>query len=537
MATTMTTSDTMVADVIAQYLTRLGLRYVFGHPGGETAHLIDAFRRAGVPFLLTHHEATAAFMAAAYGDLTGIPGVCLATLGPGATNMVTGVANAYLDRSPVVALTAQLSLNGPKGATHQLLDLNQLYGAVAKGSRLVTAENVYAAVREATAVALEERPGPFHLAVPSDVAAIKVTPLAHSDTAAPTNSVPSPSPQALAKMDALLARSSRPAIIAGLGALRSQAQDAVTNLAHRWRAPVAVTPKGKGLIPEDDPLFAGAIEMAGNDIVVGFLQRADLILAAGLDVAEMDKPWLLGAPVIHLDTVPNREGYYPTEVELCGNVRPLLNQVTERVSRQGAWTDEELAQHRARLRDYVCPPSARLQPYQVVETFREAMGREAMATCDVGANKFLVGQVWKTYRAGTFMMSNGLSSMGYSIPTAATMKLLNPQRQVVAFVGDGGLSMYLGELETLKRLQIGLPIVVLVDNSLELIRRSQERRGYVEIGTTFTNPDFGLLARSFGLPYYQVTNVDECRRAAEEVIQANRLSLIAAEIDGHDYHL
>jgi acetolactate synthase-1/2/3 large subunit len=318
-------------------------------------------------------------------------------------------------------------------------------------------------------------------------------------------------------MDALLARSSRPAIIAGIGALRSQAQDAVTELAHRWHAPVAVTPKGKGLIPEDDPLFAGVIEMAGNDIVIGFLQRSDLILAAGLDVVEMDKPWLLSAPVIHLDTVPNEEGYYPTEVELCGNVRILLKQIGERVSRKGVWTDEELIQHRANLRDYVCPSSPRLQPYQVVETFREAMGREAMATCDVGANKFLVGQVWKTYRAGTFMMSNGLSSMGYSLPTAATMKLLNPQRQVVAFVGDGGLAMYLGELETLTRLSVGLLIVVLVDNSLELIRRSQERRGYAEIGTTFTNPDFGLLARSFGLAYYHVASVDECRRAAEEV--------------------
>jgi acetolactate synthase-1/2/3 large subunit len=533
----MTTGDPLVADVIAQHLAHLGLRYVFGHPGGETAHLIEAFRRAGIPFLLTHHEATAAFMAAAYGDLTGIPGVCLATLGPGATNMVTGVANAYLDRSPIIALTAQLSLSGPKGATHQRLDLNRLYGAITKGSTLVTPDNVHSVMAEAVAVALQERPGPFHLAVPSDVAATKVASVALPVPIQSANPVTPLSPPTLAKMDALLARSSRPAIIAGIGALRSQAQNAVTELAHRWHAPVAVTPKGKGLIPEDDPLFAGVIEMAGNDIVIGFLQRSDLILAAGLDVVEMDKPWLLSAPVIHLDTVPNEEGYYPTEVELCGNVRILLKQIGERVSRRGVWTDEELIQHRANLRDYVCPSSPRLQPYQVVETFREAMGREAMATCDVGANKFLVGQVWKTYRAGTFMMSNGLSSMGYSLPTAATMKLLNPQRQVVAFVGDGGLAMYLGELETLTRLSVGLLIVVLVDNSLELIRRSQERRGYAEIGTTFTNPDFGLLARSFGLAYYHVASVDECRRAAEEVARANRPTLIAAEIDGHDYRL
>lgn len=531
----MTTGDPMVADIIAQYLAQWGLRYVFGHPGGETAHLIEAFRRANIPFLLTHHEATAAFMAAAYGDLTGIPGVCLATLGPGATNMVTGVANAYLDRSPVIALTAQLSLNSPKGATHQLLDLNRLYGAITKGSTLVTPDNVHAVVVEAVAAALQERPGPFHLAVPSDVAATRITTPVPPVHVAPTKPMPPPSPQTLAKIDTLLARSSRPAIIAGIGALRSHAQDAVTELAHRWHAPVAVTPKGKGLIPEDDPLFVGVIEMAGNDVVIGFLQRADLILAAGLDVVEMDKPWLLTAPVIHLDTVPNEEGYYPTEVELCGNVRTLLKQIGERVSRRGTWTDEDLIQHQARLRDYVCPSSARLQPYQVVETFREAMGREAMATCDVGANKFLVGQVWKTYQAGTFMMSNGLSSMGYSIPTAATMKLLNPQCQVVAFVGDGGLAMYLGELETLTRLSIGLPIVVLVDNSLELIRRSQERRGYAEIGTTFTNPDFGLLARSFGLAYYQVASADECRCAAEEVARTHRPTLVAAEIDGHDY--
>jgi acetolactate synthase I/II/III large subunit len=530
-----------VVDVIADAIARTGVRFAFGHPGGEVVALIDALERAGVRFVLTHHETAAAFMAGGYGELTGRAGVCLATLGPGATNMVTGTASALLERAPMLAITGALAAGAPPGTTHQALDLNRLYAPVTKRSIAVSAGNAADAIATALAEATCPRPGPVHLSLAADVATAAAQPGGHHAGehagGRAHRDLPLPGPPSQAAMTAarrLLEGAARPAIVAGLGALDASA--ALTDLAERMGAAVAVLPKAKGVIAEDHPLFAGVLEMAGDDLVVDFLAGADALLLVGADPVEFDKPWRLKAPVVHVDRLANLDGYYPAEVELTGDVRSILPALADEGASAG-WPVSTLQALREALRAHVSPSSRGLQPWQVVAAVRAALPRSAVATSDVGAHKFLVGQTWTTYHPRTFFMANGLSSMGYSIPVATAAWLIKPDRPVVAFLGDGGFGMYLGELETLTRLGADLLLVVFADRSLELIRRAALRRELEPRGTSFANPDFQAIGKAYGIDARQVTSIDELRAAVEVLVPRPGVRLLAAVVDGDDYRL
>lgn len=530
-----------VADTIAEAVAGSGLRFAFGHPGGEVAVLIDALEQAGLRFVLTHHETAAAFMAGGYGELTGRPGLCLATLGPGATNMVTGVASAFLDRAPLLAFTASQARSALPGKTHQALDLNALYGPVTKRSVSLTQENARQVVEWALVEAIRERPGPIHLSLPADVAA---SPRAARED---RTHVDARSAEAdgdvkrlegpLAAAGQLLATARRPAVIAGIGALRANASAALVDLARNLAASVAVTPKAKGIIAEDDPLFVGVLEMAGDDLVVDFLSGADLLIAVGLDVVELEKPWRLECPIIHVDYIANVDRYYTATVELVGPIATMLERLVAHSPARGGWPPMVLDRHRASVVSFVCPDSARVQAWQVVKALRARLPRNAIATCDVGAHKMLVGQVWHVYTSKTFFMANGLSAMGYAIPVATAACLAYPDRIVVAFLGDGGLGMYLGELETLTRLQLDLVLVVFVDSSLELIRRAQLRRGLSPKGTSFTNPDFRSLGRAFGIPVHVIEKPEDIDGALAAATTGKGVRLLAVSIDGDDYRI
>jgi len=522
-----------VADTVAQSVASAGVEVAFGHPGGEVVLLIDALRRAGVPFVLTRHENTAAFMAAGYGELTGRPGVCIATLGPGATNMVTGAASALLERAPLLLLTGALARSAPAGTTHQALDLNALYRPVTKLSVAVTIENAAAAIGDAIALAQTPPQGPVHLSVASDVAGSPAT-RDHEAVPGETARGPAPGKAAIATARALLARSTRPAMVVGLGALRAEAAHEVRALARATGAVVATLPKAKGSFPEDDPNFVGTLEMAGDDIVIEFLRRADALILAGVDVVEFDKPWRLGAPAIHVDSRPKQPGYWNAEVELTGDIAQSLAAILPNGSR-GEWTAEEIDAHRRALASHLRTRGGALQAWQVVEAIRASLPRETIAACDVGAHKMLVGQAWPSYEPRTFFVANGLSSMGYSVPVAAAARLALPGRPVVSFVGDGGLGMYLGELETLRRVELDLPIVVFVDGTLELIRRAQVRRGLPGVGTSFSNPDFAALGRAFGIQTFRASSDRELQAVLPAMLRTSGVRLLAAEVDGNDY--
>ncbi len=484
--------------------------------------------------MLTKHENTASFMAAAYGEMMGRPGVCLSTLGPGATNMATGVAHAYLDRSPVLAITGQLSTSRLLRIPHQRLDLKEFYRPITKWSARARAEGFADLMTQAISIATAPRQGPVHLEFTSDVAKQpalegEIPPPPESPYQAVTGE------QQIAEAISLVDRARAPAILAGLGALRSSRQ--VRVLAERLQAPVVTTPKAKGVFPEDHPLWAGVVEMAGDKVVFELLATADLLIAVGFDVVELDKAWILDVPILHIDAIPDAEGFYPITLELTGDIKTLVAGFAWGVGGAKRWPLATLADHRARLRESITPPGGNFPAYRLLETLRRLVPREAVITCDTGAHKMLAGQLWLTYEPGTFLVSNGLSSMGYAFPTAMVAKLVYPPRPVVALVGDGGFSMYLGELETAVRLQLPLVIVVFVDGCLSLVRMGQERKGYPPVGTSFQNPDFIQVVRAFGADGGVVESAEECEAAVGRAFASKGPFVIEAHINPSAYRL
>ncbi len=531
-------------EVVARILKSAGTRYVFGYPGGEVVALIEAFRQAGLEMILTKHEATGSFMAAAWGELTGECGVSISTLGPGATNMITGVAHAYLDRSPMLAFTGQVS-SGDRGiATHQVVDAVALYRPVTKWSATITAARAGDMVSKALVLARTERPGPVHLELSGNVA-LEEAPWDQSFTLGVGAGGANPEgnrtggfwsgPGAVEEARALLARSKRPVVVAGLGAVRTGAGQALLDFARRAQAPVLTTIKAKGIIPEDDPLWAGVIDMFGYRIVNKILEESDLVVAVGLDVVEFIHPWPSRAPVVYIDHLPHVDGYLRPRVELVGDPGAFLVSLSGGVSDNTAWKTGELEEVKRRVTDWINPPGRGLSVYEVAEAVRRVIPRSGVATCDVGAHKLLLGQAWKAYEPGTFLVSNGLSGMGYALPAAMAAKLVDPNRPVVAFIGDGGLGMYLGELETAVRLQLGIIVVVFVDNTLRLVQMNQQRRGYLAHGVDFGAIDFVKVAEAVGAHGTVVDSVAGCEDAVQKALGTTGPVVVAAHINPERY--
>ncbi len=532
------TKVSTVARAMAEVLREARTPYIFGLPGGEVVELISALQQANIPFLLTKHENTAAFAAGVTGEILGIPGVCIATIGPGATNMTTGVANAWMDRDPLIAITGQIAASRYNTATHQVLDSVAFYKPITKWSTWINpgsaAETLHKAIRAATS----ERPGPVHLTLSSDLA--KAEAGEKFPTTSPVRTyagMGAPSAESLSKAREMIASARRPIIFAGLGVLRANAGNGLVRLAENLGVPVVVMPKAKGVIPEDHPLFAGVFEMLGDKLVLEFGAKADLIVACGLDVVEFDKPWNFRAPVVHLDALPNSDEFYPADVELVGHIATALSSLDEQLPSRRAWTADAMNAHRRDLLALITRPGNGMASHQVVSAARKILPKQTVATCDVGAHKFLVGQLWTTYAPRSFFMSNGLSGMGYGFPAAMAAQLAWPDKPVVAFLGDGGFAMYMAELETARRLKLPLIIVVLCDSALSLIAMSQERRGLPHNGVDFTNPDIAKVAEAFGADGRVCETVSEVEKAITSAWTNRRLTVIQAIVDPGPYRV
>jgi len=532
-----------VAEAIAERLAREGLRHVFGLPGGETLDLLDAFRRRGVEFVLTRHESAASFAALATGELTGRPGVCMATLGPGATNLLSGVAAAALERAPVLALTAQLPRSRRETTPHQRVDLNALYTPVTKGSFRLDPGDALRTLEKALRLATAGRPGPVHIEIPSDV---PKAPCADEIGTAllaggrPETASPQVSPDLCREAARMIAGAHRPVMLVGLGA-KAAGQPAVTGLAEAGGLPTVVSPKAKGLISEGHPLFCGVIEMLGKSTVAEFVETADLCVYVGFDPVELDMLWEREVPGVWFDTVPDTDAYYRVDLELTGDVGAALKETAEALRKEagdGAFTGSDGASRAAAGREALARRlggSARpglLSPAAIVEAVKAGTGSpRALVATDVGAHKFAVGQFWQSRWPGCFLMSNGQSSMGYGLPAAMAAKLLDREREVVAMVGDGGLGMYLGELETLARLGLGIPVVVFADGRLSLISIGQERRGYPSHGISLGPLDYRKLAEGSGGEGRVVSSAAELRREVAAAFGRRTFTLIAVPVD------
>lgn len=523
---------------IGERLRHAGVRYVMGHPGGEVVDLIEGFRAAGLEFVLTRHETSAAFMAEAMAAASGIPGVCVATLGPGATNLVTGIAQAYLDRSPVLAFTGQLPTERYEITTHQKLDLRALYAPITKWQARLSRANAGDVVERALRTALSPRPGPVYLEVPSDVPRQDVDLAAPSRWPQPLTRMPAIDAGAAGAAAGALQRSARPLMLVGNDANDEVIGSRLVAFAEEWSIPVMDSPKAKGAFPEDHPLFVGTIEMLGTAMLYEEIERSDLVLMVGFDPVELDRDWPARPEVVHIGPLPNDDGYYRASTEVIGPINEAIDAIRSLAgSPRPKRTAQDVASFRASFRAFASPRRGGLTAQRVLAVLRDVLPDDAIATCDVGYNKAVTGQCWLARRPKTFFMSNGLSSMGYGLPAAIGLKLLDPGRAVACVLGDGGFAMTMAELETASRLGLAVIVVVLADGALSQIKAGQERKGYPATGTTFGTLDYVRLAGGFGAKGYDVTTESECTAAFRDALRSRAPVLVAAHVDASAYQL
>ncbi len=518
-----------VAEVVAQELHAAGVDRAFGLPGGEVLVLIDALRRAEIAFTLCRHEAVAGIAAGVYGKLRRTAGVAVATLGPGAANLMLALANAWLDREPLLALTADLPSSWPASHTHQRLPLHEVYRPVSKHVEAVTPLDPHRAVRRALAAATSEPQGPAYLTLSAEDAVQPARLLSDESLTRQAISSPVEARHAAAELTRRLGEAERPLVVLGLG-VRPEHAPALRRWLAAWRLPVAVTPKVKGIVDEQDPAidFVGVVGgMAIDDLMVEALQRADLIVGFGFDPVEVDKTWHAHLPIVWVLEAPQATGLLPRRDALLVEHAALLAALDE-LAPPRSWErpfreiqDERVAVAAGRSR----APAQGLAPVRIVDVLARVLPPETIVTTDVGSHKYLFGQFWPSRYPETFWMSNGLSGMGYGLAAALGAKLARPQVPVLAALGDGGFSMVCQELETARR--VGAPMIVLViaDRSYSLIRIGQENRGLPRYGVDFEPIDSVAVAQACGCPGTVARTADELAAAAEEALAASRAGL------------
>lgn len=528
-----------VSEVIGGYLRAAGIGHVFGYPGDPSVEFLEAIRKLDMQFVLATREGTAGLMACAYGQLMQRPGVTLSTLGPGATNLVNAVASAKLDRTPLLAISGQIETRREPTFTHQVVDHTLLFGPISKWAVAVQPHTVGHIMRKALRVAMAERPGPVHLTTAADVVAAP----ASDDTILLPPLRAERAPQVFARETGAdpvrrVRDARQPTIVAGLAAVQADADAAVQRLAETLACPVVLAPMAKGLLDEDHPLFAGTLDMACNAFVWDFLRTADLLLTIGFDAVELIKPWSLTAPALHIDAVPNTDQIVPAELELVGDIGAWCDGLADALHGiEPRWREADIAMHRAQLRARYLEGRVEgaLNPSDVVDVVRAAMPRDTIVSADVGSHKLLVGQGWSAHASRTVLMSNGLSSMGFGLPAAMVAKLLHPEREVVAFTGDGGLAMVQGELRVAASLQLGITVVVFCDNSLNRIELKQAARGYPSWGTRIEATDVERLAQSMGCDGIAVHSAPALEALLTQPRSLTRPLVIGAHIDPAQY--
>jgi acetolactate synthase-1/2/3 large subunit len=544
-----------VADLLVESLEAEGCEYVFSVPGEETMDILDALSRSEtVRHVTTRHEQGAAFMADVYGRLTGRAAVAMATLGPGATNLITGIADAYLDRAPMVAITGQVGSDKLHKEAHQLVDIVGMLAPVTKwNTRVELIDAVPEIVRKAFRVAQLEKPGPTHIELPENLAATRVpTPEEGGPVPiAPTRTYfPEPTDDAIEHAARLLAASSRPLILAGNGVLRRRASDELRALARGLHVPVAATFMGKGAMDDRSHLSLMAVGLQARDHVLTGFDRADLIVAVGYDVVEYAPArWNPDGTkrIIHIDTQPAEvEAAYRPEVELVGHIDGTLRRLLAAVLPRGVGGRTATERHEARetivhadLRTALLEELASgagddgwpVKPQRAIADLRAALDPEDIVVSDVGAHKVWVARMLQAYEPNTVIISNGFASMGIALPGAMAASLVHPERHVVALSGDGGFLMNAQELETAVRIGARVTNVVWVDGGYGLIDWKQRNEFGRPFGVDFGNPSFVGLAESFGVPGFRVEAAADLLPTLRRALDVEGPSLVEVPID------
>ena len=528
---------TNVATALVDLLAEAGIRYVFGVPSGPWAPYMEAMRSGPVEFVLVSNEGSAGFMADVCGRLTGRPGACYGTYGPGATNLSTGVGSALLDRSPLLAFTTEAPDRMYYRALQMWIDHQALFRPLTKWTTRLSADNLRQTVRRAVQVATAEVPGPVHLGLPDDLG--KQPAVAEAGTASMRlgQAALPPTAAQLQEVERLLRQARRPLVVLGLSCLRATDREALYRFLEQQRWPVVLSPMAKGFVREDHPAYVGVLFHALSDIVAETIREADLILAMGYDPIEFNyEDWLPPTPLIHVDTVPaDVDASVHLAAEVVGDIGTVWRFLASQPSWPHGWDLKAVAERRQRMFATLSPPHACLAPSQVLSVIQELLPADGYLTCDVGAHTHLIGQLWRTPAPGHMLMTNGWSSMGFGIPAALAAKLCKPEQPVVCVTGDGGFLMMVGEMATAVRLGLPVVFVVLVDRHIQLITVKQERQGFQRYGTFLYPESYTSPEHYFGVPVMTAHTVAEVHDAVAHGLQANGPVIVEAMVDPAEY--
>jgi acetolactate synthase-1/2/3 large subunit len=528
-----------VSDLFIKALENEGIDTIFGIPGEENLDFLDSLKDSSIKLVLTRHEQGAGFMAATFGRLTGKPGVCLATLGPGATNFVTPAAYAQLGAMPMLMITGQKPIRESKQGRFQIIDVVGTMTPITKYSRqIVDGNNIPSAVREAFRLATEERPGAVHIELPEDIASEETTERLFTPKDARR---PTADPKSIEAAAEMIRSAKMPLILVGAGANRKRTGEALQHLVDATKIPFFNTQMGKGVIDERSPQYLGTAALSANDFLHCAINRADLIINIGHDVIEKP-PFFMevgGTKVIHLNYFAAQvdDVYFP-DLNVVGDISSSVEALTAQLESSESQTHWDFSYY-SRIREevqlhlnkYAQDQRFPMLPQRIVNIIREQLADEDIITLDNGVYKIWFARNYPCYAPNTLLLDNALATMGAGLPSAIAAKMLNPNKKVISVCGDGGFMMNSQELETAVRENIDLTVIILNDSAYGMIKWKQEGMGMENFGLDYKNPDFVKYAESYGAKGYRPSSDDEFEKTLYQCMHSKGVHLIDLAVD------
>jgi acetolactate synthase-1/2/3 large subunit len=524
------------SDLFVKALENEGVQYIFGVPGEENLDLLNSLKNSSIRLIITRHEQGAGFMAATYGRLTGQPGVCLATLGPGATNLITPAAFAQLGAMPMFMITGQKPIKTSKQGRFQILDVVDLMRSVTKFTKQIVNGNTIASlVRESFRLAIEERPGAVHLELPEDIADEECAetvfpPIGHLR--------PHATQDALREATSMIEAAKSPLLLIGAGANRKRVSEALTAFVEATGIPFFTTQMGKGVVDERHPLYLGSAALSDHDFLHCAIDRADLIINVGHDVVEKP-PFFMehdGQQVIHVNFSPAEvDAVYFPQLNVVGDIAFSVQQLAKLIKNKDHWDlsffktiKTEVDQH---LSKYFLDTRFPMLPQRLVHVLRETLAEDAVLSLDNGVYKIWFARNYKCYSPNTMLLDNALATMGAGLSSAMMAKILYPDTQVVAVCGDGGFMMNSQELETAVRLKLNLVVIIVNDNAYGMVKWKQHAMGFDNFGLDYANPDFVTHAQSYGAHGYRVQNDEHFQHTLDTCLTSTGVHVIELPVD------
>ena len=529
---------TTVAEQLVRRFKEKGIRFVFGVPSGSWLYYMEAMRKEGLDFVLVSNEASGGFMADVCSRLTGQPAACYGTVGPGATNLSTGVVNALLDRSSMIVLSSEPPEKMIGRTVQMAIDHQALFRPITKWTTRLTRERADQIIDQALRIATAEVPGPVHIGLPEDIGSLQAI---STSPAGQILSTPLPPPAdevLLASMEKIFQRSRRPVLAVGLSAVRSKAGRLIAQIAEKHGIPVILTPMAKGIISEDHPWYTGVLFHALSNKVAETHREADLVVSVGYDPVEFNfEDWMPSVPLIHLDSLEadiDRSVYREVH-DIVGNITASLERLAALPPLKSEWDIEAIADRRRKMFERFIPEPGSFGPLAAMSILREILPQDGIMACDVGAHTHLIGQMWRTPAPGLQLMTNGCSSMGFAVPAAIAAKLCRPDKKVACVVGDGSFLMMAGEMAVARRRKLPVVFVVLADQNLELIRLKQHHKGFTEFSTVLYEENAPSANNVFGVPVIRADDAAQYKTALEKAFAADGPVIVEAHIDPSEY--